>query len=151
MTLASRDSTFAVWLVLWGFFSINEYFPNGHARPAPRDRNISRRAACNFPKTVCDDLAVRKKGGFTRARIGRVVVLHKQASKLSHRQAIVCGAFFTSCRRSSGIQVIRSYINPVFGTRHDPIVDFGACSGTHFIDACKRTVSGSLHDFIDSP
>lgn len=86
----------------FGFFSINEYFPNGHARPAPRDRNISRRAACNFPKTVCDDLAVRKKGGFTRARIGRVVVLHKQASKVSHRQAIVCGAFFTSCRRSSG-------------------------------------------------
>ena len=82
----TRDSTFAVWLVLWGFFG-NEYFPNGHARPAPRDRNISRRAACNFPKTVCDDLAVRKKGGFTRARIGRVVVLHKQASKLSHRQA----------------------------------------------------------------
>ena len=79
----TRDSTFAVWLVLWVFFG-NEYFPNGHARPAPRDRNISRRAACNFPRQCATTwLFVRKGGSHER----ELAVWWFFTSKLSHRQA----------------------------------------------------------------
>ena len=106
----TRDSTFAVWLVLWGFFG-NEYFPNGHARPGPGSPRYG-----TFP-------------------VGPHVISQRQCATTwlfvrkggSHERELAVWWFFTSKQASFHI------------------------AKQAFIDACKRTVSGSLHDFIDSP